>query len=992
MRPAVSMFGVVVVLAIAMGRAGAQQAPSKPPSFAVQRQLSELDKQLIAAKPTPFVAVKIAAQLYKLQVKATGLDSEEAVTRGQAYASLLVQTGDFTNASLVSRQALATIERRYGPASREVMYALTAAMASLWTQGRYDELEPLQARVVALTKKYEGERSSSYAAALALHGTVFNARSEYTSALRLYQQSLAITETTATDDSVLLGPLQIVGALYLQTNQPAKGKAVLDRVVKIAESQVGKNLQLATATLWGVASQYAYGGHEDLATQLRARVVELYQREITRVEQARADDPALAQLQGQLAMAYRQGNDLVSAEAAFERALAISKQHGQFAAWEPGLAEVKRALNKPKQALVLLEQAQAALSKLSPGSSNAYSIQIADVLRELGDYKRAESLLMAAMANLEASFGKQHPSYAWAQMNAAYLYMASNQLAKAEQMLGSSLEISERELRRVLRSGTEADHAVYFTRNSYQLNTAVNFALRYARDRPTAIALGLQTLLRRKGRVLDAAAANLATIRSKLSADDKRLLDELASLREQFAKLSVVGPTATGAQDYVKTLASLEDQIQRLELSVGTKSAAYRVVTQAITLAAVQKAIPRDARLVEIVSYQPYDLLAYYFTTNAIQQRERRYAAFVIGATGEPRLVDLGPSDVIDRAIEAFRSALADPANQQVVSLGHTLYGLTMAKIAPLLGRATQLLIAPDGALNVVPFAALVDDQQQFLIKRFTFTYLTSGRDLLRLGVRSKAQGGGVMFADPSFDAAGDGAAGAGSTRGRRSSDLTSLLWPPLPGTAKEADEVEKQIKGLTVFRKDNATETALKQIHGPRILHLATHGFFLPDPLPARSASSTDTSAPTAPIATENPLLRSGLALAGANRLISGRDDGILTAMEATGLDLWGTKLVVLSACETGVGKVTNGEGVYGLRRALVIAGAESLVMSLWQVDDEATRQLMVGYYKRLVANKPRSAALRETQLEVATRPGYAHPFYWAAFVPAGANTPLAN
>jgi CHAT domain-containing protein len=141
---------------------------------------------------------------------------------------------------------------------------------------------------------------------------------------------------------------------------------------------------------------------------------------------------------------------------------------------------------------------------------------------------------------------------------------------------------------------------------------------------------------------------------------------------------------------------------------------------------------------------------------------------------------------------------------------------------------------------------------------------------------------------------------------------------------------------------------------------------------------------------ARENPLLRSGLALAGANQLISGNDDGILTAMEAAGLDLWGTQLVVLSACETGVGKVTNGDGVYGLRRALIIAGAESLVMSLWQVDDAATRDLMAGYYARLAAGKPRSSALRDIQLEIQGKPKYAHPYYWASFLPAGDDAPL--
>jgi CHAT domain-containing protein len=139
-----------------------------------------------------------------------------------------------------------------------------------------------------------------------------------------------------------------------------------------------------------------------------------------------------------------------------------------------------------------------------------------------------------------------------------------------------------------------------------------------------------------------------------------------------------------------------------------------------------------------------------------------------------------------------------------------------------------------------------------------------------------------------------------------------------------------------------------------------------------------------------ENPLLRSGLALAGANKLRSGNEDGILTALEASGLDLWGTKLVVLSACETGVGKVTNGEGVYGLRRALVIAGAESLVMTLWQVDDLATRDLMAGYYARLRAGKGRGVALRDTQLAIAAQGKYAHPYFWASFLSAGAEAPL--
>ena len=135
-----------------------------------------------------------------------------------------------------------------------------------------------------------------------------------------------------------------------------------------------------------------------------------------------------------------------------------------------------------------------------------------------------------------------------------------------------------------------------------------------------------------------------------------------------------------------------------------------------------------------------------------------------------------------------------------------------------------------------------------------------------------------------------------------------------------------------------------------------------------------------------ENPLLRSGLALTGANQHEGGNgEDGILTALEAAGLDLWGTKLVVLSACETGIGDVQNGEGVYGLRRALVLAGAKSEMMSLWKVNDAATHDLMIEFYRRLESGTGRSEALRQVQLKMLKTNYRNHPYFWAAFILSG-------
>jgi MYXO-CTERM domain-containing protein len=185
-------------------------------------------------------------------------------------------------------------------------------------------------------------------------------------------------------------------------------------------------------------------------------------------------------------------------------------------------------------------------------------------------------------------------------------------------------------------------------------------------------------------------------------------------------------------------------------------------------------------------------------------------------------------------------------------------------------------------------------------------------------------------------------------------------------------------VDGARLLLGAEATEQAVKAARGPRILHLATHGFFLPGSwlAPRGEGALSDV---------ENPLLRSGLAFAGADGLRSGSEDGLLTALEVATLDLRGTRLAVLSACETGLGQAERGEGVYGLRRALAIAGAETQVISLWRVDDAATRALMVAYYGHLRQGGGRAEALRRAQLEMLARRETSHPFYWAGFIVSG-------
>ena len=227
----------------------------------------------------------------------------------------------------------------------------------------------------------------------------------------------------------------------------------------------------------------------------------------------------------------------------------------------------------------------------------------------------------------------------------------------------------------------------------------------------------------------------------------------------------------------------------------------------------------------------------------------------------------------------------------------------------------------------------------------------------------------------------------------------------PLEGTELEADAILPIVPNLQLFTGSQATENLLEQLQAPRILHIATHGFFLEDIecIPTTGSRGMPDGdiifvpnpnfqpdcKPT-PSNLENPLLRSGLALAGANPRQSDEKDGILTASEVTRLKLYGTKLVVLSACETGVGSVATGEGVYGLRRAFVKSGAESQLMSLWKVDDYGTSELMSMYYQRIKNGEARSQAMRQVQLELLQAPFYQHPYYWGSFIFSGDWRPM--
>jgi CHAT domain-containing protein len=503
--------------------------------------------------------------------------------------------------------------------------------------------------------------------------------------------------------------------------------------------------------------------------------------------------------------------------------------------------------------------------------------------------------------------------------------------------------------------------------------------------------LALFTRLNRHGLLLDIQRSQALLARN---GPWQPLRDQIRSLKAQLGSPTLPEPQRL----------QLQGQLERSEQEL------YRQLPQLkpqlVEPLQVARRLPADGVLIEFQRYRSLNL-------NNARFEDERYLALVLTPNGSITSVALGDAKEIDNTIQtALRLVGRDPQKgdpQTTVSAPQALQALSNVRrrlldpLAPHIASARQLFLSPDGEINNVPLAALpINDGDPLasptLGEHKTLHLLTTGRDLLppRQLTTATSQAP-LVIANPDYDAYLPTAPAAAptSTPQTRSGDSLSERWYSLANTKDEGDDVRKLLAG-TLLEGPQATTTRLQQAQAPRILHIATHGFFLPDQ--PRDLNTNDpfhslTRLELPLLTQEDPLLRSGIVLAGANHPTANpSDDGRLTALEATALALEGTELVTLSACSTGLGSNATGEGVYGLQRALRVAGARSTLLSLWKVDDAATRVFMKNYYSLLQKGVGRGEALRQVQRQFRNLPVLNHPHYWAAWQLSGDSGGLLN
>ena len=920
---------------------------------------------------------------YDMDVAALGKTHPWTATLANNLAEIERALGHPQAAAALFSEALAAYEATLGPQHPFIASTLVNLANVLAEQGHDAEARKLLQRARRVIEATEGDAHPDLATVLYHEASLARVRGEWPVAQQALQRALAIREAAQGPEHPDVAPLlDGLAGLALERGEYADIEALCHRSLAIRQKALGEHHPETTTTLLLLAQYFAKLGDFDHAEPLMRDALERARTGLG-AQHPRTGDilNALGGLQ------YARGA-YVEAKASWLQALAIAERtyghaHLRTTSALGNLAAVAFSLGRMDEALALAQEAASLENKLLPPKHPSRAVtafNLATLEAANGKTKAALEHLRQAEALERETTGVASQTLAQTQAKRADILLAQNDLKGALQARKDAMATLDRHLQRWLGLGGEQQKAALVTQQMAQLYATVSLHLQHLPADKGAARLALDAILRRKGLTIDAMADSVAQTRRRLNPADRALFDELAAARDRLATLTLRGPDGQDALVHAARLRALQGDIDAQESALARQSPGFRTGLTLPTTTEVAAALPKNAILLEFVWYRPVAATGAFLPAH--------YAAYALRSTGEPVGVDLGEAATIEAALTELRTALASPKRDDAQERAQQLSDLVLAPLRRQLNDASQWLIAPDAALLLLPFAALTETDGHWVIERRTVTILGSGRELARPRGPLPPRGDAWVFADPDFDESVDKPTDVATTRGTPAADFASLKFAPLQGTAEEADAIAPllQAKLRTGTR---ATEAALRNVHAPRIVHIATHGWFLPQPpLELDAAGLAGHAATTRRI--DNPLLRSGLALAGFNLRRSGADDGALTALEAMNLDLQGTQLVVLSACNTGMGDVTGGFGVYGLRRAFAIAGAESVMMSLWNVDDQATRALMTSFYGKLSGGEGRSEALRRAQLELLAQPRTKKPFYWAAFQMAGDARPL--
>jgi len=931
----------------------------------------------------------------------------------QSYAA----AGRLDEALVQAQRNLATARALFGNEHRDVAISLDQVASILRKQGRYVESEGYYQQALQMVSNYRAELPLDVASALQNLAGLYRGMGRYRDAETCYLDALRLCKGVGPEHDQYRYAVSAgndisanLAMLYREQGRYAEAepllKAALDRAQKAAQGDwLSKQMNLSMDQLQldqalqmiNLAGLYIPMKRYAEAETLMVGAVAIQRRLLG------DNDPRVAQGMHNLASLYIDTDRPQLAEPLLQQAIETAIQvygpeHPELATYLDTLATLYRKEGAYQQALLLSRRAvaidEAALGPAHGGTANLRN-NLAVLYLQMENFIEAEKLLRKTLADSEANLGLQHPEVSTKLTNLASALIGQGQDKEAHQLYARALAIEERTRDDLFQLFSEDQKLNYLQERMILVQFYLLHTRLLAGSNPSAVREAFEVWLRWKGIVMESQGRYLEALTKTDNPALQASFDNLASVRQELARLRIMQPTSSAAAQHRQTITALEDRKTGLEAQLSRGSAAYGLASVAgqVDSQSLARMLPKgaayvDFALVRDLEFRPLTFQGY------------RYLVFLYRPDkGKIELLDLGPAAELEPIVAAYRAEIKKKAigdvqhdSQRLGTLAETLYRKVIGPLTPYLQGVSQLIVSPDGVLNLVPFEVFKGPDQRYLVEQYAVHYLPSGRDLVRLANTPRHSGDALVLADPDYDLQ----LGQKLPRREMVAPLQGVHFDRLPDTRVEADAIVallRRQKGEKVRRLlgAEASEQALFGKVQPGLLHLATHGFFLQGEgdgagdgdganrgIKLVLTGRTESTAPATPI--DNPMLRSGIVLAGVNRsLEQGGDEGLITAEKILGLRLLGTDLVTLSACETGVGDVRAGEGVFGLKRAFILAGARTVVLSLWSVPSQETTELMTEFYRQMATGVAKAEALRQAQLAMLRK--YPHPFYWGAF-----------
>jgi CHAT domain-containing protein/tetratricopeptide (TPR) repeat protein len=629
-----------------------------------------------------------------------------------------------------------------------------------------------------------------------------------------------------------------------------------------------------------------------------------------------------------------------------------------------------------------------------------------------GLYLRADSLYRKALEIDAERFGNDHPFLAEDYRLLALVNAALDKRDRILEYYQNCLRADYRFVEYVFPSASNDQKIVYIS--EYPLMDFSLFTLAVELQSEELKRAALEMALRGKAFVIDALAKEKQIAFESQDSSIQALVEQLRNVQSILSTMIIIGPSVLNQETYPDSIKTLVNLKNSLEKKLSRRCAILDEEIEALTVSVrdIIESLPEDGLLIEYLHYhsKKYEDVCKKTEDTSLG----KYLAFAVDQAGNVDLVDLGEAAIIDSLIFLARNMLYNKSAgldtlplamsaARLDSVTARLYDLIFAPLAHDLKANSEIFISPDGQLNLLPYEIMLCANGSYAVENYSMSYLSSGRDLIRFNGEKIKSNQVMLVADPDFNLKIGGNQKRMQTQNVATSapakthsphplynKCAGLTYPSLPYSSVEKEKIADILHQtgrfmIRSFTGAEAREEIFKTLDfSPVIIHIATHAFF------------GDAFNHFASVLYTNPLLHTGIVLAGANRLIefyehgdNSAEDGVLTAFEISGMNLSNTELAVLSACETGLGEVKNGEGVFGLRRAFQLAGVQAILMSMWQVPDRETSEFMISFYHNWLSGMSKKEAFRQSVREVIkvqrAETGCAHPFLWGAFILTG-------